>query len=96
MSRRAAASFAGAYDVVVLAKAASRLGPGVDAHHWVNGGGNLIAMAPDAQLAGLLGITPVGATLSNGYLLVDTSASAGQPASSGRRCSSTAPRLCTP
>ncbi|WP_292456262.1 DUF4082 domain-containing protein, partial [Methylibium sp.] len=46
--------------------------------NWVNGGGNLIAMAPDAQLAGLLGITPVGTTLSNGYLLIDTSASPGQ------------------
>ena len=40
-------------------------------------GGNLIAMAPDAQLAGLLGITSLGTALSNGYLLVDTSMSPG-------------------
>src|SRR5882757_8740387 len=37
---------------------------------WVNGGGNLIAMRPDAQLAGLLGLTPAGGTLTDGYLLV--------------------------
>ena len=35
---------------------------------WVNGGGNLIAMRPDKQLAGLLGLTDAGATLSNAYL----------------------------
>ncbi len=45
--------------------------------NWVNAGGNLIAMAPDPQLAGLLGITPVGSTLSNAYLLVDTSTAPG-------------------
>ena len=27
---------------------------------WVNGGGNLIAMRPDKQLAGLLGLTDAG------------------------------------
>ena len=31
---------------------------------WVNGGGNLIAMRPDKQLAGLLGLTDAAATLS--------------------------------
>ena len=35
-------------------------------------GGNLIAMRPDTQLAGLLGLTRRGATLANGYLLVNT------------------------
>ena len=40
---------------------------------WVEAGGNLIAMHPDKQLAGLLGLTDAGSSLSNGYLLVDTS-----------------------
>ena len=39
---------------------------------WVNGGGNLIAMRPDKQLAGLLGLTDAGTTLANTYLRVDT------------------------
>jgi hypothetical protein len=45
---------------------------------WVNAGGRLIAMRPDAQLASLLGITPTSSTLANGYLLIDTSAAPGQ------------------
>ena len=44
---------------------------------WVNGGGNLIAMRPDKQLAGLLGLTDAATTLVNGYLKVDTSAQPG-------------------
>ena len=39
---------------------------------WVNGGGNLIAMRPDKQLAGLLGLTDAGTTLANAYLQVAT------------------------
>ncbi len=38
---------------------------------FVNGGGNLIAMRPDAQLSGLLGITKTTNTLSNAYLAVN-------------------------
>ena len=45
---------------------------------WVNGGGNLIAMRPDKQLAGLLGLTDAGATLPNAYLKVDTSVPPGR------------------
>ena len=44
---------------------------------WVNGGGNLIAMRPDKQLAGLLGLTDAGTALANAYLKVDTSAPPG-------------------
>ena len=40
-------------------------------------GGNLIAMRPDKELAGLLGLTDAGATLSNAYLKVDTAAAPG-------------------
>src|SRR5436190_2078868 len=44
---------------------------------WVNAGGNLIAMRPDADLSALLGLTGTGQTLSNGYMLVDTSTQLG-------------------
>jgi len=44
---------------------------------WVNAGGNLIAMHPDKKLAGLLGLTDKGATLSNAYLLVNASSGPG-------------------
>ena len=44
---------------------------------WVKAGGNLIAMHPDKQLAGLLGLTDVATSLANGYLLVDTSQAPG-------------------
>ncbi len=45
--------------------------------NWVNGGGNLIALHPDKQLAGLLGLTDNAATLTNAYLKVDTTTAAG-------------------
>ena len=45
--------------------------------NWVTAGGNLIAMRPDKQLASLLGLTDAGTTLSEGYLLVNTSAAPG-------------------
>jgi hypothetical protein len=44
---------------------------------WVTSGGKLIAMRPDKQLAGLLGITDVAATLTDAYLKIDTSTVAG-------------------
>ncbi len=44
---------------------------------WVTGGGNLIAMRPDSQLSGLLGLTAAGSPLSEGYLKVDTGSGPG-------------------
>ncbi len=44
---------------------------------WVQSGGNLIAMRPDKKLAGLLGLTDLGATRSNQYLKVNTSSAVG-------------------
>jgi hypothetical protein len=44
---------------------------------WVNGGGNLIAMHPDPQLASLLGLSSTGSSLANGYLAVNTSSGPG-------------------
>ena len=45
---------------------------------WVNAGGNLIAMRPSASLAGVLGLTPVGGTLAEGYIKVDTTRKPGE------------------
>jgi hypothetical protein len=44
---------------------------------WVSSGGNLIAMRPDKKLAGLLGLTDAGGTLSNEYLRVNGSSGPG-------------------
>lgn len=61
-----------AHTVVVLGEM-SLSGPDVTLlSDWVTGGGNLIAMRPDAQLATLLGLTSDASTLAEGYLLVDT------------------------
>ena len=62
---------------------------------WVTGGGNLIAMRPDKQLAGLLGLTDAGATLAERLPAGRHRARARAPASSARRCSSTAPPTAT-
>ncbi len=66
-----------AYDVVILAQMALAPGQVTMLTTWVTNGGNLIAMRPDKQLAGLLGLTPLNATLNNGYLQVNTGASPG-------------------
>jgi hypothetical protein len=65
------------YDVVVLAKAALTPAQVTMFTNWVNSGGNLIAMAPDAQLAPLLGLTASGTTLPEGYLLINTATAPG-------------------
>ena len=44
---------------------------------WVTAGGNLIAMRPDKQLAGLLGLSDLSATLADRYLEVNTAAAPG-------------------
>jgi hypothetical protein len=44
---------------------------------WVNAGGNLIAMRPDKQLAGLLGLLDASGSLGDAYLRVDTSRAPG-------------------
>jgi hypothetical protein len=40
--------------------------------NWVAGGGNLIAMRPDKQLASLLGLKDAASTISDAYLLIDS------------------------
>uniref|UniRef100_UPI0018DF304F hypothetical protein n=1 Tax=Azohydromonas aeria TaxID=2590212 RepID=UPI0018DF304F len=76
VSQLSAATLAG-YDVVLLARTALSATQATLLSDWVTAGGNLIAMAPDARLHALLGLTPTGATLSEGYLLVDTASSVG-------------------
>ena len=65
------------YDVVLLAKMPLTAPQVSMLSNWVTGGGNLIAMAPDVQLAGLLGLTAGGTPLAEGYLLVDTTSAPG-------------------
>jgi hypothetical protein len=64
-----------AHDVVILGEMPLTSSQVTMLTNWVSGGGQLIAMRPDKQLAGMLGLTDATSTLSNGYLLIDTSTS---------------------
>jgi fibronectin type 3 domain-containing protein len=64
------------YDVIVLGETTLTPAQVTLLSNWVSGGGNLIALRPDKQLAGLLGLTDAAGTLTNGYVLVNT---AGEP-----------------
>jgi hypothetical protein len=66
-----------AHDVVVLGEMALT-GPQITMlSDWVDAGGTLVALRPDAQLAPLLGLAPAGGTLADRYLLVDTASGPG-------------------
>ena len=65
------------YDVVILGEQALTAAQATMFSDWVTAGGNLVAMRPDADLAGLLGITAASGTLVNAYYKVDTSAAPG-------------------
>jgi Domain of unknown function (DUF4082)/Bacterial Ig-like domain/Bacterial Ig domain/Purple acid Phosphatase, N-terminal domain len=65
------------YDVVVLGEMSLTAAQVTMLTDWVNAGGNLIAMRPDKQLAGLLGLLDASATLQDAYLKVDTSKAPG-------------------
>jgi hypothetical protein len=71
LSQVTAASLAG-FDVAILAETTLTSAQVSMLTTWVNGGGNLIAMRPDKQLAGLLGLTDQGTTLSDRYLLIQS------------------------
>ena len=64
------ASLAG-FDAVILGDMALTGGQVTMLSDWVTAGGDLVAMRPDKQLAGLLGLTDAGTTLSNAYMRVD-------------------------
>ena len=65
------------FDVVVLGDTPLTPAQATALTGWVNGGGNLIAMRPDKQLASLLGLTDAGTTLTNAYLQVATGTTPG-------------------
>ena len=65
------------YDVVVLGEMTLTTDQVTTLSDWVNGGGRLIAMKPDKQLSGLLGLTDLSSTSSNSYLLINTSSGPG-------------------
>ena len=65
------------YRVVILGEMALGSSQVTMLTDWVTAGGNLIAMRPDKQLANLLGLTDTSATISNGYLKVDTTTAPG-------------------
>ncbi len=71
------ASVLAGYDVAILGEMPLTGSQVTLLTNWVNAGGNLIAMRPDKQLAGLLGLTDAATTLPEGYLLVNTSAAPG-------------------
>jgi hypothetical protein len=65
------------YQVVLLAETALTDGQASVLDGWVNGGGNLIAMRPDAKLASLLGLGSKVGNLTNGYIKVATGSGPG-------------------
>ncbi|MFD9124963.1 Ig-like domain-containing protein [Kitasatospora sp. NPDC059571] len=65
------------YDVVLLGETPLTAAQADMLGTWTNGGGRLIAMRPDKQLAGLLGLTATTGTLADSYLRIDTSAAPG-------------------
>ncbi|MGW4381495.1 Ig-like domain-containing protein [Kitasatospora sp. NPDC004531] len=65
------------YDVVLLAENQLTAAQTTMFTTWVNGGGRLVAMRPDKQLAGLLGLTASTDTLADAYLKIDTTAAPG-------------------
>src|ERR1700686_1355501 len=71
------ASTLSSYDVAIVGEMSLTANQVAMITDWVNSGGNLIAMRPDKQLAPLLGLSDMGTTLSEGYLLVDPSTAPG-------------------
>ncbi|NTW03864.1 MAG: WD40 repeat domain-containing protein, partial [Oscillochloris sp.] len=65
------------YDVVLLAETSLSTDQVTLFSDWVSAGGNLIAMRPDKQLAGILGLSNTSGTFSDVYLKVDTTAAPG-------------------
>jgi hypothetical protein len=65
------------YDVVLLASTALSDAQASALSGWVVGGGNLIAMRPDARLGGVLGLGADTGDVAEGYVGVDTSSPPG-------------------
>ena len=71
------ATMLAAYDVVLLGETPLGAAQVAMLTTWTNGGGRLVAMRPDKQLAPLLGLTDAGGTRADAYLKIDTSAAPG-------------------
>src|SRR6185436_6393708 len=71
------ASVLSGYDVVILGQMTLTTAQANMFTTWVQGGGKLIAMRPDSKLAVLLGLSSVSATMSNGYIAIDTTKTPG-------------------
>ncbi|WP_345699251.1 Ig-like domain-containing protein [Kitasatospora terrestris] len=71
------ASTLASYDVVLLGEMPLTPAQVTMFGDWTTGGGRLIAMRPDKQLAPLLGLTATTGTLADAYLKIDTSAAPG-------------------
>jgi hypothetical protein len=65
------------YDIVLLGETPLSSAQVTLLGNWVNSGGNLVAMRPDKQLAGLLGLTDQNATINEGYILANQASNAG-------------------
>jgi hypothetical protein len=65
------------YDVLILGEMTIDEGQVNMLTNWVNAGGTLIAFKPCPLLLPLLGLSPVSGTLSDKYLLVDTTSGPG-------------------
>ncbi len=61
------------HDVVILAEMLVTDAQVSMLTSWVNAGGTLVAMRPESRLHALMGISPSGSTLSEGYQLFNTS-----------------------
>ena len=71
------AAILAAYDVVILGEMPLTAAQVSLLTTWVTGGGNLLALRPDKQLAGLLGLSDAGGTLANAYLRIQTESGPG-------------------
>jgi Domain of unknown function (DUF4082)/Bacterial Ig-like domain/Bacterial Ig domain/Purple acid Phosphatase, N-terminal domain len=65
------------FDAVILGEMTLTSAQVTMLSNWVTGGGDLVAMRPDKQLAGLLGLTDTGTTLANAYMRVDATRAPG-------------------
>lgn len=66
------------FDIVILGQASISDTQKESLEQYVDRGGNLIVFRPDKKLGGILGITPTGGTLSQGYITIDTASEAGK------------------
>ena len=65
------------YDVAILGEMALTAAQVTTMTDWVSAGGNLIAMRPDKQLVGLLGLSAAQGTMRDAYLRIDTASAPG-------------------